>query len=215
MNKLSVSEALRFGWETFKKRPGILIGGFVGAMAVSGIASGILTPADEANPGLVGVLMIIASVIIGILIEIGMLTFAIRAHDSIDTVKLNDLWNPKPLWWYMLGQLLVGLAVLVGFILLVVPGIILMLGLLFSSYLIVDKGRGPIEAMKESWRITDGHKWQLLGFVLAIVCLNLLGLLGLLVGLLVTIPVSALAAVHVYRFLEHKANDMTPASAAK
>ncbi len=158
--------------------------------------------------------MIIASVVIGILIEIGMLTFAIRAHDSVETVKINDLWNPAPLWWYMLSQLLVGLTVLVGFILLVVPGIIAMLGLLFSSYLIVDKKKGPIEAMKESWRITDGHKWQLLLFVLAVVALNIVGLLLLFVGLLVTIPVSALAAVHVYRFLEHKANDVTPVSAA-
>lgn len=214
MNKLSVSEALRFGWETFKKRPGILIGGFVGAMLVSGISSGILTPADEANPGLVGVLMIIASVVIGILIEIGMLTFAIRAHDNIEKVEIKDLWNPAPLWWYILGQIAVGLTVLVGFILLVIPGIIAMLGLLFSSYLIVDKKRGPIEAMKESWRITNGHKWQLLLFVLAIVGVNILGILALLVGLLVTVPVSALATVHVYRFLEHKANDMTPASAA-
>lgn len=214
MQKLSVSEALRFGWETFKKRPGILIGGFVGAMIASGVVSGILTPAEGAEVGFTGVLMIIASVVIGILIEIGMLTFAIRAHDSIETVKINDLWNPTPLWPYMLGQLLVGVIVLIGFLLLVVPGVILMLGLLFSSYLIVDKKKGPIEAIKESWRITDGHKWQLLLFVLAIVGINLLGLLALLVGLLVTIPVSALAAVHVYRFLEHKANDVTPASAA-
>jgi len=214
MQKLSISEALRFGWETFKKRPGILIGGFVGAMIASGVVSGVLTPAEDANLGLMGVLMIIASVVIGILIEIGMLTFAIRAHDSIETVKLNDLWNPTPLWWYMLGQLLVGVVVLIGFLLLVVPGVILMLGLLFSSYLIVDKKKGPIEAMKESWRITNGHKWQLLLFVLAIVGINILGLLALVIGLLVTIPVSALAMVHMYRFLEHKATDITPVSAA-
>jgi uncharacterized membrane protein len=146
--------------------------------------------------------------VIGMFVEIGLVTFALKAHDSVESVKINDLWNPKPFWFYLAGQILVGLVVILGFILLIVPGIILALGLLFSSYLIIDKGKGPIEAMKESWRITKGHKWQLLLFVLALAGLNILGFLLLLVGLLVTVPVTMLAMVHVYRKLEHAASEV-------
>lgn len=214
MQKLSVRECIRFGWETFKKRPWILIGGSVLAIMVSIVSSSILNPGNEGNPGLLGMLMALASIVIGMLVEMGLVTFALRAHDSIDGVKVSDLWNPAPFWRYVAGQILVGLTVIAGLILLVVPGIILALGLVFSSYLIVDKNKGPVEAMKESWRITKGHKWELFLFVLAIAGLNVIGFFLLLVGLLVTIPVTMLALVHAYRKLEHAASEVAPVPTA-
>ena len=59
--------------------------------------------------------------------------------------------------------------------------------------------------MKESRRITRGHKWQLFGFLLMLVLINLLGLLAFVVGLFVSIPVSSLAFAHAYRLLSGKA----------
>jgi uncharacterized membrane protein len=59
--------------------------------------------------------------------------------------------------------------------------------------------------MKESKRITYGYKWPLLGFALVLALINLLGLLALVVGLLVSIPVTTLAFVHAYRALSNRA----------
>jgi uncharacterized membrane protein len=210
MNTISASECIRFGWETFKKRPLILIGAFVLAMAISGITSSLLQPEQGAPVTAASTLMSIASGIIGLFVEIGIVTFIIRAHDSVETVRIHDLWNPKVFLYYLGGQILVGLTVIIGLVLLVIPGIIAALGLMFTSYLIVDKNRGPIEAYKESWRITKGHRWQLASLVAMIVLLNILGLVALVVGLLVTIPVSMLAMVHAYRKLEHGASEVTP-----
>ena len=81
------------------------------------------------------------------------------------------------------------------------PGVIVGLMFMFTTFIVIDRGLGPIEAMKESRRITDGHKWTLLGFSLMLVLINLLGMLALVVGLLVTIPVSSLALVQAYRLL--------------
>ncbi|HWO07470.1 MAG TPA: DUF975 family protein [Candidatus Paceibacterota bacterium] len=214
MQQLSVGESIKFGWETFKKRPWILIGGFVLAMAISGVASAVLAPAEDAPMGFVPFLMMLASAVIGLFVEIGLVTFALRAHDRVEAVSINDLWNPAPFWRYLGGQILVGIIVIIGFILLIVPGIIAALGLVFTSYLIIDKGRGPIEAMKESWRITKGHRWQLLLLVLAVAGLNVIGFFLLLVGLLVTVPVSMLAMIHAYRKLEHAASEVTPVPVA-
>lgn len=205
MEKLSVGACVRYGWETFKKRPLLIIGAFVIAFLISGISSSLLDPGEGAPVTLSTVLMGLASAIIGIFVEIGLTTFSLRAHDSVETVGLKDLWNPKPFLYYFAGQIVVGFAVIVGLILLVVPGIIVALACMFSSYLIIDKGRGPIEALKESFAMTKGHKWQLLLLVLAIIGLNILGLIALVVGLLVTIPVSMLAVVHAYRTLSARA----------
>ena len=214
MQKLSVGECIRAGWDIFKKRPLIIVGAFVLAFAISGISSALLDPGQGAPVTLSSTLMGIASGIIGIFVELGLVTLALRAHDSIETVKISDLWNPSPFLYYLVAQIIVSLAVVLGLILLIIPGVILALALMFTSYLIIDKHRGPIEAIQESKRITKGHRVQLLLLVLAIIGINILGLIALVVGLLVSIPVSMLAIVHAYRKLEHGAAEMAPVSAA-
>ena len=72
---------------------------------------------------------------------------------------------------------------------------------MFATIIVIDRERGPIEAMKESMRVTRGYKWYLLGFALVLTLLNVLGLLAFVVGLLVSIPVSLLAFMHAYRTL--------------
>ena len=104
-----------------------------------------------------------------------------------------------PFWRFLGAHILTVIAVVLGFLVLVVPGIILAIGLSFVPYLVVDRGLGPIEALKESWRITKGHKWQLLLLFLALVGINLLGVLALIVGIFVTVPITMLAFAHAYR----------------
>jgi len=76
---------------------------------------------------------------------------------------------------------------------------------MFVMFIVIDRGLGPVEAMKESARLTRGYKWQLLGFVLVLALINFVGALALLVGLFVTIPVTSLAFVQAYRALSANA----------
>lgn len=92
---------------------------------------------------------------------------------------------------------------LLGFILLIVPGIIIVLMFQMYAYLVVDKGLGPIAALKRSRVITKGSRWRLFVLGFLIVLVNLGGLLCLVVGLLVTIPLTAIASARVYDLLEH------------
>jgi hypothetical protein len=64
--------------------------------------------------------------------------------------------------------------------------------------LAVLDGAAILQSLSRSAKLTHGVKWRLALFALAIIGLNILGLIALLVGLLVTIPVSFLAFVHVY-----------------
>jgi uncharacterized membrane protein len=211
MPVLSIEDCLRFGWETFKKRPGILIGAFILTILIPSIP-GILFPMPEVTPGTpppppttAQLIAAFASVVIGIFVAMGMTTFALRAHDDITSVQIGALWNPQPFWRFLGAQILVGIIIFVGLLLLIVPGIIAALGLLFVTFAVIDRGAGPINALKESWRITTGHKWQLLLLGLVLIGLNLLGLLALVIGLLVTVPVTWLAVTHAYRTLAAQA----------
>lgn len=198
MNTIAVGESIRFGWETFKKRPWLFIGAVVIVVVLSGLLSA-LTP--DGSSGVSGLVLGLAVVALNMLIEMGLVSFALKAHGNVESVSLNDLWHPQNFWQYIVVKILTGIIVIVGLILIIVPGIIAALALIFSTYLIIDRGMGPIEAMKESVRLTKGHRWQLFLLALSLVLLNILGAIALLVGLVVTVPVSLLAVAHAYRTL--------------
>jgi uncharacterized membrane protein len=145
--------------------------------------------------------MSLVSFVVSILASLGLTSFSLRAHDNIETVTIGDLWNPDPVWRYLGAYLLILLIVIVGFILLVIPGIIASLGLSFATYLVIDRGMQPVASIKESWRITKGNKWRIFLLGLALTGVNILGALALVVGLLVSVPITLLAVVHAYRYL--------------
>lgn len=202
MQALSVGECLRFGWETFKKRPWF----FIGVVLAVFIVSGILTSLAEENPrDFFAILVSLAILVIHILIEMGLVSFALKAHDDVEHTGFENLWHPHSFWKYVGTKILTGIIVIIGLILLIVPGIIAALALLFATYLVVDRNLGPIEAMKESARMTKGHRWNLFLLMLALLGINILGAIALLVGLLISIPVSLLAIAHAFRKLAGKA----------
>jgi hypothetical protein len=198
MKTLAVGELLRFGWDSFKKRPWFFIGVVLLIVIISGIMEGF-TP-DPVRSVSDFVLAVIA-LVIGLLLEMGLVAFALKAHADVEKAEVKDLWHPQHFWQYAAVKILTGIIVVIGLVLLIVPGIIAALALIFATYLVIDKNLGPIEAIKESVRITKGHRWQLFLLALALIGINILGALALMVGLLVTIPVSLLAVAHAYRKL--------------
>jgi uncharacterized membrane protein len=208
MPALPIGDCVRYGWETFKKRPWILIGAFALVVLISAIP-GILTPHPEIVEGQpappstpFAMVMGLIGLAINFLVSLGLTNFALRAHDNIESVTIGDLWNPAPIWRFLGAELLALLIILVGLVLFLIPGIIASLGLSFAPYIVVDRGLGPVESLKESWRITKGNKWRIFLLGLALLGVNLLGLIALGVGLLVSVPITLLALVHAYRFLQ-------------
>ena len=101
-------------------------------------------------------------------------------------------------------SVLVGAATIVGLILLIVPGIIIGIMFGFAAYIVIDKEAPPVEALRESLALTKGNRWKLFLLGLALVGINIIGACLLLVGLLVSLPVSTFAVVHAYRVLSGK-----------
>jgi uncharacterized membrane protein len=96
------------------------------------------------------------------------------------------------------AQLLTFMAVALGMVFLIVPGVILALGLSMTTLCIVDKNLGAIDAMKESWRITTGHKGGLFVYGLLAFALILAGVLACCLGTLVAGPIAAIGYAYIY-----------------
>ena len=214
--QFSASSVIQFGWETFKKRPWFFIGAaavLVLLYAVAGAITGGVNAAFGGSSGDETLAGKLVSYALGVLISMGAAAFFLAAHDRPETVELAALWHPQPFLKYLGTSLLATLAVGIGLLLFIVPGLVAMVLFMFSPFLVIDRELGPIEALKESVRVTEGNRWPLLGFVLLLMLIVLAGTLALGVGLLVAIPVVSLAMVHAYRLMSGGAAQVAPTDA--
>lgn len=205
METFSIGACLRYGFETFKKRPWYLVGVFLLVSGGSSLLSKIIIQGGDSRGAFLVVAAFVVNFAVGTLAGLGLAAFVLKAHDTIESVTLADLWHPSLFWNYAIAAVLYGLIVVIGLILLIIPGIVLMLAYWFTPYIVVDRGLGPLEALKESARITKGRRLDLFLLLLAVLGLNIIGAILLFVGLLVSIPVTTLAVVHAYRTLTRMA----------
>lgn len=214
--QFSPTQALQFGWETFKKRPVFFMGAIVILVVANivnvGISSGVnsLTGGTLEEPTLLSNLVNLA---LSALIMMGAIAFFLAAHDNPDQASYAALWHPTPYWKFFATSLLMSLAVGIGTLLLIVPGLIAMVFFVFSTFLVVDRGLGPIDAFKESMDMTKGHRWPLFGFIVLCMLILFLGVLALGVGLLVAAPLVGLATAYAYRLLSGGPDDAVPVEA--
>lgn len=92
------------------------------------------------------------------------------------------LWRSTS-WNVILANLLLGLIISLGILILIVPGIIFACKLAFVPFLVMDKKLNAMDAIRKSWEMTCGYTWRI--FVMGIVsfCICILGLICLIVGI--------------------------------
>ncbi len=196
----TIGEVVRYGWDTTMKNLGFLIAVMVVSFAITGIPNAIAQGLTKDHALLAAPFSLVAAVL-QIIIEIGLIKIALKIHDG-QKPEFGDLFSGiNQFFRFLLGSILVGLIVLGGLILLIVPGIIWALKYQFILYFIVDKQCGVMEALHKSGEITQGKKWDLFLLALALLGVNLLGMCACFVGLLISIPVTFMALVYVYRKL--------------
>lgn len=200
MKKFSIKEAFGFGFNIAKRNIFFYLGIFVITILISSINSSLQKNLVDQY-----FLYFVVSLVFWVISEfigMGILRVNLSFVDG-KKPKFMDIFilNGRNLLNYLLGSILVGVIIVIGFILLIVPGIIFALKLQYVTYLIVDKKLGPIEAIKKSWSMTKGHVWHLFVLLLAIIGVNILGTLALVVGLIITVPLSMVATAFVYRKL--------------
>src|ERR1700722_2443390 len=96
--------------------------------------------------------------------------------------NFNQLFSkPQMFWKFLIANILTSLAIMVGLILFIVPGIIIMVRVGLFPAAMADKGLGPIDAIKYSWKITEGQVKSilLLMLVTTLICSAFALLLGL------------------------------------
>ncbi len=203
-----VSSSYGNGWRQLWKY-------FLELLLISIIAFVISLPAAsgrfDGDFGILGILAIAYGILIVGPIEYGR-AFAYLKAARGDTLKIKDVFGAFQNYWdAVLANLLVGVIVVVGFVLLIVPGIIFACKLVFNPYLVVDRKMEVIEAVKESWRMTGGHFWKVFLIFLLAIPIGIAGLICFGVGIIVAIMWVRLAVASLYHAVSLSRESSAPA----
>jgi len=193
----SIGEVIKFGRTKSKKHMGKFILGFAIYIIIETISSSF-----GRNPDTESVLPRVISIIVTLItMWLGLWFRNLALHIVDDTkAKFSDVFvGYKKTVRYISAKIIWGFIILVGFFLLIIPGIFRALKLSFIPYLILEKNLGPIKAIKESRKMTKGWTGEIL--VVGILCwlINILGFIAIFVWLLWTVPLILIANAYLYR----------------
>lgn len=195
----SIGDVFGKAWKLFSANAWLFIGAFMLMAIAGGIGSFFTSENFTQNNLLMQALGNVISFVLSSFISIGATKLILDKIDGkkagIETLFQGSRW----LMNYLLASLIIGVIVGLGLIMLIIPGIYLGIRLMFAGYFIVDRNMNAIDAIGASWNATKSSALMLFAFILAAIVVNFFGLIALVVGLLVTAPLTSIAFVYAYR----------------
>ncbi len=189
-NRILSANVIGQAWTVVIGALGSVVGAFLVYMIVSIIASAV--------GRMIPVVGIFISILIGAPLWAGWSLFCLAKVRGQETT-VGTLFSGFNVFGAAVGAyFLMGILIMFGSIFLIVPGIILGAAFSLTFFFIVDQGHGPWQAMKASYELTRGYRWRVLAISFLCSLINILGLLCLGIGMLVTAPILVVAQAKLY-----------------
>lgn len=127
-------------------------------------------------------------------------------------VTVADMFNNFRIFFsYFVASFIYGLAVSVGLLLLIAPGIWIAIRFQFFPYFIIENGDPSLVALQKSYNLSQNLLLELFVFGVAVVFLNIIGALLFGIGVILTYPLTTMATAIIYRSLIEE-SDSIPAN---
>jgi uncharacterized membrane protein len=168
---------------------GLAVGGFfLATIIIQVIAQAINFIAGNSLP--LRLIAFLATIIVSSAMGVGMCKFALNYAANDETPALGDIFSGFKVILKALGiYVLMMICVIIGLILLIVPGIILSFMFSQAFYILADdKNKSVIDCLKESAAMMKGYKFDYFVLSLSFLGWIILGVISLFIGLLWVVP---------------------------
>ena len=166
-----------------------IVWGIIQALQVALLRASFNTPDASSGLAVLFVGLVLFQALLGLIISVALFDGALQAARGA-TVTIPELFKKLTQIPNFIGvQVFGGLAIMLGFLTFVVPGIYLAVAYVFSGMAMVDRPQSFIDALNHSRRLVTPHWFDVCLFLLAVVGIVLLGYLACLVGGFVSVPV--------------------------
>lgn len=199
--QLSVGDAITYGWNKFKDNAAVWIGILLVAAIISIVINllfGGWNSSDEFS--VLRAIGVVVSTIVGYLIQAALIRGALHEVDG-NKPAFGSFFQFANVGAIIIASLIVGVATGIGFILLVIPGLVVMFLTWFTLQFVIDQNQDAITAIKSSFGVISQNVGPLLLLALANVGILIVGALLCGVGLLVAFPITIIASTYAYRVL--------------
>jgi hypothetical protein len=213
-NQISVGQVISDAFATYSANLGVLVATSLAVAIAFGIVVGLLNDAG----GVVMQFLAWIVQLIGTAIYTGFVVRLVQdVRDGRRDMTVGDLFSAAmpAIGALIIWGILSGIAIGIGFVLLIVPGLILMTIWAVGAPAIVVEGIGPLDAFGRSYELVRGQAWTVFGvlvcvFLIMAVAFIVAGIIGaaiggvvgaIIVGIIVLalfMPVSALVASTLY-----------------
>lgn len=192
--KIAATDAVGAAWQLFKNNPlpWVLI---TLAFGVANIILSLISDSDSLGVSLLGsILTFIVSLVFQAFIIRGAL-LEVDGHKP----EIGDFFKLHNFGAFVVAAILVGIAVSIGTVLLIIPGLVIGFFTYWTFNFVVDRNMTAIDAIKSSFNAIKSDGGNL--FLLAVlnVLILIAGTIALVVGLLVAMPIATLASMVAYR----------------
>ena len=183
---VKIEEYCSRGWEIFKQYPGGFIGYLVVTFLISFASSILPAPFGNNEDGVGGIVNFVLNPIFSAGFYIVALQIAKnRIKDFSDFFKGFNQFLQIFLV-YLIGTIIT----IIGFFLLIIPGIYISVAYGFANLFVIEKKLSIWSALEASRKLITKQWFSFLGFFIVLLLINLAGLLLLGIGALVTIPLT-------------------------
>ena len=197
--RFTISEAVTYSWNACLRNGGPYL--LVSLVVFAGNTAVVVLAAANSSGGFQLAFELFGA-LIDVLLLLGLIRAALEVVDGV-TPRLGVVFQPDGYGPYLVASVFFLVGTYLGFVLLVVPGLVFAVIFEFYGYVIAEHPDiTATGALRRSAEITRGSRLRLLGLAAVLVCLNLAGALCV-VGLIVTYAISALALAYVYRALSN------------
>ncbi|WPR76079.1 hypothetical protein [Algoriphagus sp. NG3] len=132
-----------------------------------------------------------------------------------ESVDFQNYFDAFKYWWNLVStNLISSVFVILGLILFIIPGIYLAVGYMFSLLFVIYGGFDFWTSMELSRRLVHTNWLKFFLFGLTLLALNIAGFLFLMVGLLVSVPMTYLAVYILFEELTIDAVEEEPKNTA-
>ena len=184
--KFMISEVFGTSWKHTKSQIWVLVGLFIGFSILSMIVTLFGMPAQGSIVG--RVIVQIVSLLISCIFMLGYVKNIFQALDGEEPQFSAYGQQSRKIITYLIANILFSIAVCIGMVLLIIPGIYLYLRLQFFTAFIVEEDCGIIESLQKSWNMTQGQTLPLFLLLLTMIGTAIVGCILFFVGFFVAVP---------------------------
>ena len=212
--QLDVGASISYGWKKFQENAGpfviLMLIVFGATLVVSLLGQLVLLPAIN-NDGSAGAFMsmfgfavvMVLQFVVAFFLQAGVYRAGLGVTKGTQP-EVSMLTDTTNMGSFILTILLVGLGAFVGYLLCVIPGIIWLIFTAYAPIIALDKGVGPVDAIKQSIDWVKDNFGKVFLILLVAYLVYYVGILLCCIGVLATGPIALIAIVYSYRALNQE-----------